>query len=76
MYERLDGSDIHFNDQPIKSNDIKMKIEFGVLQYTIDDNPAFPLVFSYESQWYDLPATHNAIETPDFYESKNSKKDL
>lgn len=66
-YEGIDGAIIQFDPKSISEISAKIKYDFGFVQYTIDDNPVFPLDFTKESKWADLKNRDGIIEIPDFY---------
>lgn len=76
LYEGLDGRNVQFDERLIRNIDVRMKIEFSVLQYTIDDSPAYPLAFCYESNWCDLTAKNGIIQIPIFITAVTQKRYL
>jgi hypothetical protein len=74
FYERLDGKQIQFDISVVTKITAKINFGFGFVQYTNDDNPAFPLQFTKRSEWANTDIDSGKIEVPDFFgNSKNTK---
>jgi len=67
LYEGIDGKIIEFDKESFQSINAKIKFDFSFLQYTIDDNPAYPISYSKQSQWTQLKCIDGKIEIPDLY---------
>jgi len=57
-----------------ESLEVKVQCTFGFVQYTIDDNPAYPLSFSKESHWIDLKTENGKIYIPDFHGNSDNPR--
>ena len=66
LYEGIDGKNIAFDTSSFKSIKARIKFDFSFVQYTIDDNPAYPISYSKQSQWKQLNRGEDEIEIPDF----------
>ncbi len=73
-YEGLDGKVIELKKTELKNIQAKIQYEFSFLQYTIDDNPAYPISYSKDSKWSNLPCKNNQIIIPDFRGKTNSRR--
>ena len=67
LYEGLDGTGFEFSPEPTS---LKVQYELGFLQYTVEDNPAWPLDFSTKTKWLELEDT----VMPDFYGNNKEAK--
>lgn len=71
-YGGIDGKKINFDETNIKNIEAKIKFQFSFLQYTIDDNPAFPISFSKESNWGKLKPENGGLQIPSFHGQPNT----
>ena len=69
LYEEIGGKHIQFNPKVFKNVTAKIQFNLGFVQYTIDDNPAYPLDFTKRSKWSSLKVKEGIIEIPDFHEN-------
>lgn len=67
LYEGIDGKSIVFDKKSFNSINARIKFEFSFIQYTIDDNPAYPISYSKQSHWNQLKSFDGKIDIPDFY---------
>lgn len=66
-YEGIDGKRIRIVGKGLRELKVAIRFEFGILQYLIDDDPASPLDFSYETDFTEIAVINNAIQIPQFY---------
>lgn len=74
LHEGLEGKAIQFDQSLVSDLSAKVRFDFGLLQYTTDDNSAIPLEFTKQSKWSDLQIKDGVIEIPDFNGNSNSRK--
>jgi hypothetical protein len=67
LYEGIEGMKIKFEQAGFTDIKAEIRYDIGFSQYTIDDNPAFPLTYTKTSKWVDLAVENGCIEIPDFY---------
>lgn len=73
-YEGIVGKSLRFDTSQIHWISAKIKIDFGSLQYTIDDNPAYPIEFVQQGELVNIEIKKDIIEIPDFYGNTNNRK--
>jgi len=71
LYDGLEGKKITYNSNVIEKVEATIQFDFAFLQYTIDDNPAFPLSYTLQSSWKTIKSENGKILIPDF--NGNSK---
>lgn len=66
-YSGIDGKNIKYNQEDVADIRAKIKYELSFNQYTIDDNPAYPISYTKQTDWTNLRFTKGNIPIPDMY---------
>lgn len=70
----IDGKNIVFDPNRYINVSARAKFQLGFLQYTIDDENAFPLNYKHLTDWIKLEVKNGIIKIPDFNgNSENTK---
>ncbi|RZK10458.1 MAG: hypothetical protein EOO46_10670 [Flavobacterium sp.] len=70
----IDGKNIAFDANRYINVSAKAKFNLGFLQYTTDDEVAYPLNFNEMTQWVNLEVEDGEIKIPDFYDNSENPK--
>ncbi|MDO5969563.1 hypothetical protein Q4Q35_07075 [Flavivirga aquimarina] len=74
LYEGIDGKTVGYDENSFTAIKAKVIFDFSFVQYTIDDNPAYPIAYSRQSEWTELNCINGEIEIPDFYGNTQSRR--
>jgi hypothetical protein len=67
LYEGIEGKKIKFEQAALAEIGAEIRYEIGFLQYTTDDVPAFPLIYTKKSNWVKLAVENGLLKIPSFH---------